>query len=1061
MTIPNSALVPPSLRALPRWALHRAGRAITPPGDFGAALSVLLRDPRAADGLAFMLGPVPGTDEAIVTIKPAGSHRWPCYAEQGEDGGTICFARVPVTDLPRLAGIVRCSGCSPFTGQRRPGAPAEALRLSVPDIAALIGVPEPPHPAALPAGGSEPPPDVLQARGPITAALDDEEDDDEGDDAPTKRLAGDRGEIERFVAALFPYADDGTWVSLRAFHQFRADVPPERIVPVQLDGADRSMLIEQATETATWCATQDHPIVFAPPIVTFSNSHHARAQDLANGLVLSVELDRGDTTAAWARLEYLLCSAATVVMASGGEWVNPATGEVHPKLHLHWRLSEPTRTEDEHARLRQARDLAAQLVGGDLSAKPVVHPLRCPGSWNRKDERCPRMAHIIAGNDAAEIHLAEALEALQEAAESIGMDQGGLRHSADSQAPLWLLQNAAPFVANPDLHFNDWLRIGYAFWHATGGSPEGFEMFEAISQKSRKYNAKKEYGPDYTRAIWNAVTSSCRGGNTPVTVGAGTIFFLAKLGGWKRPPITDDQGCGASQDTEAAERAGRGSARSSGPTPEPETDGGNGASDGGSGDRTPPPDAPFPLPEGGPEPPNEEPPPRRGEDDDFVLPVEFSENRLAYLFSQQHAQRLVYVHGWGKWMRFDAGRWREDHAVTVFDEARKICAAEGESALYTLPERTATKIAAIINKAACAAAIERLARHHAPQVRPHEAFDADPMLLNGPHSLNIPPGRDQHPEDYCTKATTVDANPDADCPLWKAFLLRIMGSDQTMIDYLQRVCGYCLTGLTKERVLFFLWGTGQNGKTTFTNVLLGILGTGPAGYAAVTPITTFLASRTDQHPTDLAMLQGVRVAVASETEEGRAWAISKIKMMTGGDPITARFMRQDFFTYIPQFKIIILSNHKPSLHSVDVAIRSRFHLIPFTITIPEPERDKQLEEKLKAEFPAILGWMIEGCIKWQREGLNPPAKVRAATEAYLANEDNVSTWIRERCTLGVQHYATLVDLYGSWKSWAETNGEVPGSRKQLAKALDARDDLTRQEQAETGRAGWAGIKAGL
>jgi P4 family phage/plasmid primase-like protien len=325
--------------------------------------------------------------------------------------------------------------------------------------------------------------------------------------------------------------------------------------------------------------------------------------------------------------------------------------------------------------------------------------------------------------------------------------------------------------------------------------------------------------------------------------------------------------------------------------------------------------------------------------------------------------------------------------------------------------------------------------------------------------FNNPPAREHRPEDYCTKATTVDADPNTDCPLWKAFLLRIMGNDQDMVDYLKRVCGYCLTGLTKEHVVFFLWGTGQNGKTTFAGALLGILGVGPSGYAAVAPISTFLASRTDQHPTDLAMLHGVRVVIASETEEGHAWATSKIKLMTGGDPITARYMRQDFFTYIPQFKIIILGNHKPSLHRVDVAIRSRFHLIPFTVTIPEPERDKQLDEKLKAEYPAIYAWMIEGCLAWQKQGLNPPAKVRRATEAYLANEDTVSTWIRERCTLGVQNYATLLDLYGSFKAWAETNGEAPGPSKELAKVLDARDDLVRKED-RNGRAGWQGIKLG-
>jgi phage/plasmid-associated DNA primase len=141
---------------------------------------------------------------------------------------------------------------------------------------------------------------------------------------------------------------------------------------------------------------------------------------------------------------------------------------------------------------------------------------------------------------------------------------------------------------------------------------------------------------------------------------------------------------------------------------------------------------------------------------------------------------------------------------------------------------------------------------------------------------------------------------------------------------------------------------------------------------------------------------------------------------------------------------------------VDEAIRSRFHLIPFTVTVPEAERDRQLDEKLKAEYPAILAWMIEGCLEWQEQGLNPPDTVRKATDAYLANEDNISTWISERCILGGQHYATLVDLYASWKKWAEINGEFPGSRKQLVNALDARSGLVRKEQTTTGRAGWQG-----
>jgi P4 family phage/plasmid primase-like protien len=317
--------------------------------------------------------------------------------------------------------------------------------------------------------------------------------------------------------------------------------------------------------------------------------------------------------------------------------------------------------------------------------------------------------------------------------------------------------------------------------------------------------------------------------------------------------------------------------------------------------------------------------------------------------------------------------------------------------------------------------------------------------------------REQRREDYCTKQVTVDPDLSAKCPGWRTFLLRVMNNDQSMVDYLQRVCGYCLTGLTTEHVLFFAHGSGANGKSTFANVLTGILGTGPSGYAAIAPISTFTASHTDQHPTDLAMLRGARLVVAQETEKNRSWAISRIKMMTGGDPITARFMRQDFFTYTPQFKLLIIGNHKPALHNVDEATRRRFHLIPFTVTIPEPERDRTLPDKLKAEYPHILGWMMHGCEAWQDRGLAPPAKVLTAAAAYFADEDTIGAWIAECCNTGRAFYDTLTALYPSWKAWAEAHGERPASAKEFAKALDARPELTRRQDPVTRRAGWYGL----
>jgi P4 family phage/plasmid primase-like protien len=169
-------------------------------------------------------------------------------------------------------------------------------------------------------------------------------------------------------------------------------------------------------------------------------------------------------------------------------------------------------------------------------------------------------------------------------------------------------------------------------------------------------------------------------------------------------------------------------------------------------------------------------------------------------------------------------------------------------------------------------------------------------------------------------------------------------------------------------------------------------------------------------------------------------------------------MRQDFFTYLPRFKLLILGNHKPVLRGVDEAIRRRLHLIPFMVTIPEAERDPHLPEKLRAEGPAILRWMLIGCAAWRREGLAPPAKVIAATEAYLANEDIIAAWIEERCEVGPWRYATLKELYPSWKAWADANGEAAGSRRQLAKALDARPGLTRRPLPGANIQGWEGIQ---
>jgi len=221
--------------------------------------------------------------------------------------------------------------------------------------------------------------------------------------------------------------------------------------------------------------------------------------------------------------------------------------------------------------------------------------------------------------------------------------------------------------------------------------------------------------------------------------------------------------------------------------------------------------------------------------------------------------------------------------------------------------------------------------------------------------------------------------------------------------------------------MFFLYGSGANGKSVFLNTVAGILG----DYARPAPIETFTASHTDRHPTELAMLRGARMVTATETEEGRRWAEAKIKAMTGGDRISARFMRQDYFEYDPQFKLIVAGNHKPNL-------------IPFTVTIPEDERDETLSEALKAEWPGILEWALEGCLEWQERGLAPPESVTEATAEYFDAQDTLSQWIEERCITMPNCEAKASALYADWKDWAEGAGEFVGSQRRFSQGLEDR-----------------------
>lgn len=437
---------------------------------------------------------------------------------------------------------------------------------------------------------------------------------------------------------------------------------------------------------------------------------------------------------------------------------------------------------------------------------------------------------------------------------------------------------------------------------------------------------------------------------------------------------------------------------------------------------------------------------------DDPIPPRFSEEALALRFSRQYAHDLRYVDGWGRWMCWDGQRWREDATLAVFDRARRVCRA-ASAECGDDESRIAVRLAA----ANTVYAIEKLARSDRKHAATIDQWDADVWLLNTPEgTVDLRTGevRGHDPGEYLTKLTA--AGPRDDCRLWQAFLERITDGNGELASFLQRVVGYSLTGVTREHAIFFMYGTGANGKSVFVSAIAGVLG----DYAKTAPVSTFTATHTEQHPTDLAGLRGARFVSAIETEDGRCWAEAKIKSLTGGDRISVRFMRQDFFEYTPQFKLIVAGNHKPGLHSVDEAIRRRLHLIPFTVTIPANERDAQLLEKLKSEYPGILRWAIDGCLAWQRDGLNPPAIVRKATEDYLDSEDAFGRWLVDRCEVGNAHWTPGAALFADWQQWCETAGERPGTQKRFTQALEARDFVQKRTSSTRGFAR-IGLKADM
>jgi len=411
------------------------------------------------------------------------------------------------------------------------------------------------------------------------------------------------------------------------------------------------------------------------------------------------------------------------------------------------------------------------------------------------------------------------------------------------------------------------------------------------------------------------------------------------------------------------------------------------------------------------------------------LSVEFSEDYLGLKFAALHSDTWRYVAKVQKWRAWTGQVWKDDETLRAFDLSRAICRKAAIAAKEPNAKRRLSEVGTF-------SAVERAARADRLLAATVEQFDSDTMQFNtASGTLDLVSGKlmAHNPANFHTKIAGCgfsDTRPE----LWLSFLDRITDHDKELQDYLRRVCGYCLSGLTVEQSLFFLYGVGANGKSVFVSTISGILG----DYGKATPVEVFLETKSDQHPTGLAGLQGARLAFTTETERNSRWAESRIKWMTGGERLTARLMRQDYSEFDPQFKVMVSGNHCPRLSSVGEAVRRRVHLIPFRVVIPAEERDQRLTEKLRKEWPSILGWMLSGCMDWQKSGLHVPQAVKDATDDYLNGEDKTGLWLDERCDVDRNSSAGATAAWHDYKQWCEELNEQPGSQRTFSQELHSR-----------------------
>ena len=409
---------------------------------------------------------------------------------------------------------------------------------------------------------------------------------------------------------------------------------------------------------------------------------------------------------------------------------------------------------------------------------------------------------------------------------------------------------------------------------------------------------------------------------------------------------------------------------------------------------------PNPLAEAGPE-----------------LTCDLSHTELAQVFIDRHGANWRYITALGKWLHFNGNYWETDDISRISHEVAQFLRTAADT--WPVCRGLTAKSHREMKGMPMMGSVRQAIRENLQITAIIDQWDTDDYLLGTPTgTIDLRTGklRTALPQDYITKQTAVSPQRGA-CPLWESFLQFLTCGDQKMYNYLKRAFGAALTGDRTDQVIVFLYGQGQNGKGTFLRMILEAMGS----YATTAPSSTFMQQSNEGHPTEMADLLGKRVVIVDEVGPDDAWNERRIKQVTGGLPIKARYMARDFFSFMPKFFLMVAGNHSPAVRGVGKGMSRRLHKVPCNAKLADKDKDEALAQKMRAELPQILAWALEGHVMWQQDRLTQPESVREASDQYMSEQDHVADWIEERCKMAPNSRTARTLAYNDFKAWALKN----------------------------------------